>query len=76
MPDTALRVYKGSNPNIDSYSAFFDNKKLGFTEMESLLRERGVTDCFICGIAYDVCVGRQAFPIQIVNAYFHTKNSN
>ena len=51
-------VKKGYNPDIDSYSAFFDNKKLGHTEMEAVLRNNGVTDCFVCGIAYDVCVGQ------------------
>ena len=51
-------IHKGSNPDIDSYSAFFDNKKLGSTEMEAILRAAGVTDCFVCGIAYDVCVGK------------------
>ena len=53
----AYQVYKGTNPNIDSYSAFFDNKKLSHTDMEEFLRARGVTDLFVCGIAYDVCVG-------------------
>ena len=38
-----LVVKKGCTPYIDSYSAFFDNKKLGQTELESLLRSRGVT---------------------------------
>ena len=58
MPNNALRIYKGINPNIDSYSAFFDNKKLSFTEMEQLLKEREVTDCYCCGIATDFCVGK------------------
>jgi len=50
-------VHKGYNSEIDSYSAFFDNKKLGHTDMENILRNAGVTDCFVCGIAYDYCVG-------------------
>ena len=33
------------------------SKKLGQTELESLVRSKGVTDVFVCGIAYDVCVG-------------------
>ncbi len=53
----SFMVHKGINPVIDSYSAFFDNKKLSFTEMEAHLRGRGVTDIYVCGIAYDVCVG-------------------
>ena len=50
-------IHKGYNPDIDSYSAFFDNKKLGKTKMEEILRAQGVTDVFVCGIATDVCVG-------------------
>jgi len=51
-------------PYIDSYSAFFDNKKLGHTELEELVRSKGVTDVFVCGIAYDVCVASTAFHAQ------------
>merc|ERR1711936_1286723 len=30
-------IHKGINPNIDSYSAFFDNAKLGKTSLEELI---------------------------------------
>ena len=50
-------VYKGVNPAIDSYSAFFDNAKLGKTCLEELIRDEGCTDVYVCGIATDVCVG-------------------
>ncbi len=53
----AYMVHKGINPVIDSYSAFFDNKKLSCTDMEEHLRGKGITDIYVCGIAYDVCVG-------------------
>ena len=52
-------VHKGHNPDIDSYSAFFDNKKLGKTRMDEILKAAGVTDCYVCGIATDVCVGEK-----------------
>ena len=51
-------VKKGFNPDVDSYSAFFDNKKLGKTNMEELIRKEEVTDLYVCGIATDVCVGK------------------
>ena len=51
-------IYKGVNPNLDSYSAFFDNSKLGKTCLEELIRNEGCTDVYVCGIATDVCVGR------------------
>jgi len=49
-------IYKGTNPEVDSYSAFFDNYKLSKTALISELQKAGVTDVYICGIAYDVCV--------------------
>ena len=50
-------IKKGVTPYIDSYSAFFDNNKLQHTELEELIRGKDVTDVYVCGIAYDVCVG-------------------
>ena len=54
-------VHKGINPEVDSYSAFFDNAKQGKTRLESLIREEGVSDVYVCGIATDVCVASTAF---------------
>ncbi|KAI1282046.1 Nicotinamidase [Halotydeus destructor] len=51
-----IDVFKGTNPVIDSYSAFWDNGKLSETVLNSQLRSRGITDIYVCGIAYDVCV--------------------
>ncbi|KAL4703926.1 hypothetical protein ACJJTC_010888 [Scirpophaga incertulas] len=55
--DGAVKVYKGTNPEVDSYSVFWDNKKLTDTSLIAQLRARGATDIYICGLAYDVCVG-------------------
>ncbi|CAG0916980.1 unnamed protein product [Notodromas monacha] len=49
-------VYKGTNPEIDSFSAFWDNGKLSETELDSILKKRGITDVFCVGLAYDYCV--------------------
>lgn len=54
-------IHKGVNPDIDSYSAFFDNAKLGKTNLEELIRKEGCTDAYVCGIATDVCVASTAF---------------
>ncbi|RWS22813.1 pyrazinamidase/nicotinamidase-like protein [Leptotrombidium deliense] len=54
-PDS-LTIYKGTKENIDSYSAFFDNGKLSETALNSELKSRGITDVYVCGLAYDVCV--------------------
>ena len=50
-------IRKGIRPEIDSYSAFFDNKKLSKTALEEIIKKEGVADVFVCGIATDVCVG-------------------
>ncbi|CAG0885221.1 unnamed protein product [Cyprideis torosa] len=56
----ATFIHKGTNPEIDSYSAFWDNNKLSETDLNQKLLERGITDVYCSGIAYDVCVGATA----------------
>ncbi|KAK7869347.1 hypothetical protein R5R35_012893 [Gryllus longicercus] len=58
--DNAIKVYKGTNPDVDSYSVFWDNKKLSDTTLCSELKQRNATDIYVCGLAYDVCVGATA----------------
>jgi nicotinamidase/pyrazinamidase len=47
---------KGMQPEVDSYSGFFDNGRRGDTGMAAYLRELGVTDVFVMGLATDYCV--------------------
>lgn len=49
-------VYKGTEKDIDSYSTFFDNGHLKSTGLEDYLKERGITEIFIVGLATDYCV--------------------
>ncbi|XP_019865695.2 nicotinamidase [Aethina tumida] len=58
--DSAIKVYKGTNPDVDSYSVFWDNKKMTDTTLCAQLRMKNATDIYICGLAYDVCVGATA----------------
>ena len=53
----AIFVNKGTNPDIDSYSAFWDNNKMSQTCLVSELTKRRVTDVYVCGLASDICVG-------------------
>lgn len=53
-------MYKGTNPEVDSYSVFWDNKRLSETTLSSQLKKLGISDIFVCGVAYDVCVGATA----------------
>lgn len=47
---------KGTNPEIDSYSAFFDNGHRKSTGLADYLRGRGVTQVYVAGLAGDYCV--------------------
>jgi nicotinamidase/pyrazinamidase len=47
---------KGMDPEIDSYSGFYDNGHKKDTGLAGYLRARGVKQVFITGLAADVCV--------------------
>ncbi len=47
---------KGMNPEIDSYSAFFDNGHLKSTGLTGYLNELSVKTLYFCGLAADFCV--------------------
>lgn len=59
-----LVVRKGSNPAVDSYSAFFENDHATRTGLAGALRDRGVTRCVFVGLAYDFCVARSALDAR------------
>ena len=51
------RVFqKGTDPAIDSYSGFFDNGHRRSTGLGEYLRETGVKEVFVLGLATDYCV--------------------
>jgi nicotinamidase/pyrazinamidase len=47
---------KGMDPDIDSYSGFYDNGRRKKTGMGGYLKDRGIKTIYICGIAADFCV--------------------
>jgi nicotinamidase/pyrazinamidase len=47
---------KGTSPEIDSYSGFFDNGHRKSTGLADYLRGRGVQEVHLCGLAADYCV--------------------
>ncbi len=49
-------IRKGFRKKIDSYSAFFENDKKTKTGLSGYLKERGVSDLYVCGLATDFCV--------------------
>jgi nicotinamidase/pyrazinamidase len=51
-----LVIRKGFRPAIDSYSAFFENDRTTPTGLAGYLRERGISDLTLVGLATDFCV--------------------
>lgn len=49
-------VRKGMNPDLDSYSAFFENDHITPTGLAGYLTTRGVSHVTIVGLATDFCV--------------------
>ena len=47
---------KGTDPGIDSYSAFYDNGHLRSTGLADYLQEKGIAEIALCGLATDYCV--------------------
>lgn len=54
--DADLIIRKGFRPEIDSYSAFFENDHETPTGLAGYLRERGVEKLVMVGLATDFCV--------------------
>jgi nicotinamidase/pyrazinamidase len=55
-----LILRKGTNPAVDSYSAFYENDRVTATGLAGYLRERNVRRCTFVGLAYDFCVAYSA----------------
>ncbi|MEO8410139.1 MAG: bifunctional nicotinamidase/pyrazinamidase [Propionivibrio sp.] len=65
---------KGTDPEIDSYSGFFDNGRRKSTGLADYLRGKGVTSVYLVGLAGDICVwftaldaARAGFRTTMVN---------
>ncbi len=61
---------KGTDAGIDSYSGFFDNGRRKSTGLGEYLKDRGVEEVFICGLATDYCV--KATALDAVGLGFRT----
>jgi nicotinamidase/pyrazinamidase len=64
LPQAELILRKGFRPEIDSYSAFFENDRETATGLGGYLRDRELTRVFLCGLAYDFCVGYSALDAR------------
>ncbi|MCX7910085.1 MAG: bifunctional nicotinamidase/pyrazinamidase [Endomicrobia bacterium] len=56
LNDVDLIIRKGTNPNVDSYSAFLENDKKTQTGLHYYLKGLGIKEVYICGLALDYCV--------------------
>ncbi len=61
---------KGVDPEIDSYSGFFDNGRGRSTGLADYLNGRGVDTVYVCGLATDYCV--QATALDAISLGFET----
>ena len=71
VPSTSnnvIHLKKGTDPDIDSYSAFWDNNRVHKTELDKKLQERHVTHVFVAGLAMDYCVGGTALNALDLNS--------
>jgi nicotinamidase/pyrazinamidase len=74
IPNAELIIRKGYRQEVDSYSAFFEADGKTPTGLVGYLRERGIAQVFLVGLATDFCVawsavdarraGFQAFVIE------------
>jgi len=60
IPKAQLVVRKGYNNDVDSYSTFVEADKKTQTGLTGYLKERGLTEVFIAGLATDFCVAWSA----------------
>lgn len=56
MSRVARVFQKGVDPQIDSYSGFFDNGHRRSTGLGDYLQEQGATSLYVMGLATDYCV--------------------
>lgn len=54
--DIKLTIYKGTDIDIDSYSAFFDNGKRKKTNLDQILKDSDIDTLYILGLATDYCI--------------------
>src|SRR5690606_37820350 len=55
---------KGMNPEVDSYSGFFDNDYISSTGLGEFLKAKGIVEVDVVGLALDYCVKATALDSQ------------
>jgi nicotinamidase/pyrazinamidase len=65
IPGNFYIFKKGLNSEVDSYSGFYDNDRQTSTGLSEFLRERGITDVYVVGLALDFCAAYTAIDAAI-----------
>ncbi|MDE2125206.1 MAG: bifunctional nicotinamidase/pyrazinamidase [Armatimonadetes bacterium] len=83
LPANAVVVRKGTDVDVDSYSGFYDNGRRHATTLEAKLRELGVAELTVMGLATDYCVKytvldalRLGFSVSVVREGCRAVNLN
>ncbi len=73
IPHAELVLRKGFRRTINSYSAFYENDRKTPTGLAGYLRERGLQNIYLAGLAFDFCVfysaedgHREDFNVHVV----------
>lgn len=73
VPKAELVLRKGFRRAIDSYSAFYENDHRTATGLAGYLRERGLANVYLAGLAFDFCVRysaedarREGFAVSVI----------
>ncbi len=64
IPHAQAVVRKGFDPKVDSYSALREADRKTPTGLTGYLKERGIRDVYVCGLATDFCVAWTALDAQ------------
>ncbi len=64
VPHAELIIRKGYRRNVDSYSAFYEADGKTPTGLSGYLKQRGLTRCFVAGLATDFCVAWTALDAR------------
>ena len=57
-------VRKGFHRDVDSYSGFLEADRTTTTGLAGYLKEKGLRELFVCGLATDFCVGWTALDAR------------
>lgn len=64
VPHAQLVIRKGHHRDIDSYSAFLEADRKTPTGLAGYLKERKLTELYVCGLATDFCVAWTALDAR------------